>query len=124
MLTEPALPAQAAVKILWESCIKPLDFPRSVEACVAVLRRVRDIEASIQDLVTKTFHSLWFAPSQATGEILPLVAAGPDVAGPALTCYSRASFHMQVPVQQSWPCAALTACRLNALFSSRCCVPC
>ena len=64
----PHCHAQAAVKILWESCIKPADFPRSVAACVAVLRRVQDKEASIQDVVTKTFHSLWFAPTHAAGE--------------------------------------------------------
>ena len=61
------LQMQAAVKILWESCIKPLDFPRSVDACLAVLRRVQDPEESIQDSVTKTFHSLWFAHPH-TGE--------------------------------------------------------
>ena len=50
------------MKILSEACIHSLGFPKAREACLAVLRRVRDPEESIQDLVTKIFHSLWFAP--------------------------------------------------------------
>lgn len=54
---------KAAVKILWESCISVPGFPHASEACVAVLRRVGDSEDSIQELVAKVFHGLWFAPS-------------------------------------------------------------
>ncbi|KAK9795206.1 hypothetical protein WJX73_010305 [Symbiochloris irregularis] len=58
---------RAAIKILWESCIAQPGFERANEACVAVLRRVGDSEDSIQDLVGKVFHSLWFADAGANG---------------------------------------------------------
>ena len=52
---------KAAVRILWEACIQVELFPKASEACVAVLHRVADSEESIQDLVGKVFHGLWFA---------------------------------------------------------------
>jgi hypothetical protein len=52
---------KAAVRILWEACIQVAAFPKASEACVAVLHRVADSEESIQDLVGKVFHGLWFA---------------------------------------------------------------
>ena len=55
---------KAAVRILWEACIRVPDFSRAAEACVAVLNRVADSEESIQDLVGKVFHGLWFASKQ------------------------------------------------------------
>ena len=49
------------MRILWEACIRVPDFSRAAEACVAVLHRVADSEESIQDLVGRVFHGLWFA---------------------------------------------------------------
>ena len=49
------------MRILWDACIRVPDFPRAAEACVAVLHRVADSEESIQDLVGRVFHGLWFA---------------------------------------------------------------
>ena len=60
---------KAAVRILWEACIRVSDFPKASEACVAVLHRVADSEESIQDLVGKVFHGLWFA-SKREGQYL------------------------------------------------------
>ena len=52
---------KSALKILWESCISVPGFSRASEACVHVLNRISDPEESIQDLVAKVFHALWFA---------------------------------------------------------------
>lgn len=60
---------KAAIKILWESCITAPGFTAACEACVAVLKRVNDAEESIQELVGKVFHGLWFADA-AGGELL------------------------------------------------------
>ena len=51
---------KAAVRILWEACIRVPSFPKASEACVAVLHRVADSEESIHDLVGRVFHGLWF----------------------------------------------------------------
>ena len=59
---------KAAVRILWEACIQVPNFPKASEACVAVLNRVIDSEESIQDLVGKVFHGLWFT-SKREGEL-------------------------------------------------------
>ena len=64
---------KAAVRILWEACIRVPSFPKASEACVAVLQRVADSEESIQDLVGKVFHGLWFA-SKREGACLPLTS--------------------------------------------------
>ena len=58
------------MRILWEACIRVPSFPKASEACVAVLHRVADSEESIQDLVGKVFHGLWFA-SKREGQNLP-----------------------------------------------------
>ncbi len=59
---------KAAVRILWESCIRAPDFPRASEACVAVLHRVGDNEESILELVAKVFHGLWFAGTSSNSK--------------------------------------------------------
>ena len=41
-------PRQAAIRILWESCMRAPGFPRAVDACKAVLMRAGDPEESIQ----------------------------------------------------------------------------
>lgn len=51
-----------AVNIMRESCIKQPGFPRATQACVHILTRATDPEESIQKLVTKVFHNLWFSP--------------------------------------------------------------
>lgn len=53
-----------AVNIMWESCIRRPGFERATQACVHLLSRANDPEDSIQKLVTKVFHSLWFAAGQ------------------------------------------------------------
>ena len=65
---------KAAIRILWESCIGAPGFPRANEACVAVLRRVADPEDSIQELVSKVFHSLWFADVPSGAPARPCAA--------------------------------------------------
>ena len=68
---------KAAVRILWEACIRVPDFPRAAEACVAVLHRVADSEESIQDLVGKVFHGLWFASKREGLTRVPVTCLSP-----------------------------------------------
>ena len=56
---------KAALRILWEACIRLPAFPRASEACVALLQRVADAEESIHELVSKVFHGLWFTSGRA-----------------------------------------------------------
>ena len=50
-----------AINIMWESCIQQSGFERASDACVHILGRISDSEESIQKLVSKIFHSLWFS---------------------------------------------------------------
>lgn len=50
-----------AINIMWESCIQQPGFQRASDACVHILGRISDSEESIQKLVSKIFHSLWFS---------------------------------------------------------------
>jgi len=52
---------KAALRTLWEACIRPPGFARAAQACCAVLHRGRDAEESIQELVGQVFQGLWFA---------------------------------------------------------------
>lgn len=61
-----------AVNIMWESCIKQPGFPRATQACVHILTRATDPEESIQKLVTKVFHNLWFSPVGQGKSSLPI----------------------------------------------------
>lgn len=56
-----------AINILWESCIRSPGFPYATEACKHIMMRAGDNEKSIQDLVSKVFHNLWFTPCVETG---------------------------------------------------------
>lgn len=57
-----------AVNIMWESCVKQAGFPRATQACVHILTRATDPEDSIQKLVTRVFHNLWFSLAGSNGE--------------------------------------------------------
>ncbi|CAK0782901.1 hypothetical protein CVIRNUC_006096 [Coccomyxa viridis] len=93
---------KAAVRILWEACIRVPDFPRAAEACVAVLHRVADSEESIQDLVGKVFHGLWFASkregSDVSTQYSPAVRAQ-QLAEVARTVYERGGPGIHVPLE-------------------------
>lgn len=58
-----------AVNIMWESCVKQPGFPKAPQACVHILTRATDPEDSIQKLVTKVFHNLWFSDPGSAGEL-------------------------------------------------------
>ncbi len=79
---------KAAVRILWEACIRVPSFPKASEACVAVLHRVADSEESIQDLVGKVFHGLWFA-SKREGQCVTLTSCihPPLTDSPLQSCF-------------------------------------
>ena len=57
-----------AIKLLWECCISAPGFPAATEACKHVLMRAGDNEESVQDMVSKVFHSLWFTPRLEAGK--------------------------------------------------------
>ncbi|XP_024530333.1 sister chromatid cohesion protein SCC2 isoform X2 [Selaginella moellendorffii] len=66
------------IKILRDFCLLAGGFPKATDACIRVISRINDDEASIQDLVCKTFYELWFEehPGQQTqfvadGSIVP-----------------------------------------------------
>ena len=50
-----------AINIMWESCVQKPGLQRATEACVLILGRIADPEESIQKLVSKFFHGLWFS---------------------------------------------------------------
>lgn len=64
-----------AVNIMWESCVKQPGFPKATQACVHILTRATDPEESIQKLVSKVFHNLWFSPPTLTGKLALLCAS-------------------------------------------------
>ncbi|BDA45698.1 Nipped-B-like protein [Coccomyxa sp. Obi] len=91
---------KAAVRILWESCIRVPDFPRASEACVAVLHRVGDNEESILDLVSKIFHGLWFADSQE-GSAPGAAARARQLADVSLFVYEAGGTTIHLPLESS-----------------------
>jgi cohesin loading factor subunit SCC2 len=53
------------IKVLRDICIQQPNFLRTPDICLRLLRRVNDPQEGIQDLVTKSFHQIWFAaPAQ------------------------------------------------------------
>ncbi|KAL9669245.1 hypothetical protein QQ045_006788 [Rhodiola kirilowii] len=49
-----------AIKIIRDMCISNSNFREFTSACIQIISRVSDDEASIQDLVCKTFYEFWF----------------------------------------------------------------
>uniref|UniRef100_A0A7N0VN42 Sister chromatid cohesion protein n=1 Tax=Kalanchoe fedtschenkoi TaxID=63787 RepID=A0A7N0VN42_KALFE len=49
-----------AIKIIKDMCTSSSNFPEFTSACIQIISRVSDDEASIQDLVCKTFYEFWF----------------------------------------------------------------
>lgn len=49
------------IKVLRDICIQQPNFARTPEICLKLLRRVNDVAEGIQDLVTKSFHQIWFS---------------------------------------------------------------
>ncbi|PRW45458.1 nipped-B isoform X2 [Chlorella sorokiniana] len=100
---------KSAIKILWESCIRAPGFPRATDACKAVLMRSGDSEESIQDMVAKVFHSLWFTPRlEATDESgAPLERSAAEraqqLADVALAVYEAGGRAIHLPLDQGHP---------------------
>ncbi|KAK7271858.1 hypothetical protein RJT34_28101 [Clitoria ternatea] len=57
-----------AIKIIRDMCSSNANFSGFTRACMEIISRVSDDEASIQDLVCKTFYEFWFEepPSSQT----------------------------------------------------------
>jgi hypothetical protein len=83
-----------AVNIMWESCIKQPCFPRATQACVHILTRATDPEESIQKLVTKVFHNLWFSPVGQGKASLPLVLLALPADCPVWSCHQRSVMNL------------------------------
>lgn len=49
-----------AIKIVRDMCTSNTNFSGFTSACIEIISRVSDDEASIQDLVCKTFYEFWF----------------------------------------------------------------
>ncbi|KAG9439816.1 hypothetical protein H6P81_019981 [Aristolochia fimbriata] len=49
-----------AIRIIRDMCISNANFSEFTNACIEIISRVNDEEASIQDLVSKTFWEFWF----------------------------------------------------------------
>ncbi|XP_057962405.1 sister chromatid cohesion protein SCC2 isoform X2 [Malania oleifera] len=49
-----------AIKIIRDMCTSNANFSEFTNACIEIISRVSDDEASIQDLVCKTFYEFWF----------------------------------------------------------------
>eukprot|EP00268_Persea_americana_P023631 TRINITY_DN23182_c0_g1_i2.p1 TRINITY_DN23182_c0_g1~~TRINITY_DN23182_c0_g1_i2.p1 ORF type:complete len:1521 (+),score=307.37 TRINITY_DN23182_c0_g1_i2:209-4771(+) len=49
-----------AIKIIRDMCMSNANFSEFTSACIEIIPRVNDEEASVQDLVCKTFFEFWF----------------------------------------------------------------
>ncbi|DBA96220.1 TPA: hypothetical protein ACH3X3_002417 [Trebouxia sp. C0006] len=95
-----------AVNIMWESCIKQPGFPRATQACVHILTRATDPEESIQKLVTKVFHNLWFSPVDQ-GEGLSPQSRAQQLAEVAVAVYEAGCSAIHLPLESSNPLLAI-----------------
>ncbi|KAL0029310.1 hypothetical protein WJX79_009424 [Trebouxia sp. C0005] len=91
-----------AVNIMRESCIKQPGFPRATQACVHILTRATDPEESIQKLVTKVFHNLWFSPV-GPGEGLSPQSRAQQLAEVAVAVYEAGCSAIHLPLESSNP---------------------
>ncbi|DBB01136.1 TPA: hypothetical protein ACH3X1_001027 [Trebouxia sp. C0004] len=95
-----------AVNIMWESCVKQPGFPRATQACVHILTRAADPEESIQKLVTKVFHNLWFSPD-GLGEGLSPQSRAQQLAEVAVAVYEAGCSAIHLPLESSNPLLAI-----------------
>ncbi|RDX75201.1 Sister chromatid cohesion protein SCC2, partial [Mucuna pruriens] len=59
-----------AIKIIRDMCTSNINFSGFTRACTEIISRVSDDEASIQDLVCKTFNEFWFEePPASQGQV-------------------------------------------------------
>lgn len=59
---------KAALKILYDSCIRVAGSRHATEACVAVLQHVVDLEESMHEFVAKVAQELWFSSNCEEGK--------------------------------------------------------
>ncbi|PSC68988.1 nipped-B B isoform X2 [Micractinium conductrix] len=111
---------KAAIKILWDACIRQPGFPRATDACKHVLMRSADQEESIQDMVAKVFHSLWFTPrlEVAEGEGgAPVERSAAEraeqLADVALAVYEAGGRAIHLPLDQAHPLVAVLRAALG-----------
>ena len=87
---------------------------------MAVLRRVRDTEDSIQELVTKIFHSLWFA-QVPDGDSLAGKAAVQQRAGQLATVcaamYEQGGAAIHLPFVAASPVIQVPPCILDVCIA-------
>ncbi|CAI5512444.1 unnamed protein product [Closterium sp. Naga37s-1] len=54
------------IRIVRELCLQHRGFPHAAEALARIFTRFTDEEASVRDLVLKTFHDVWFEGAAST----------------------------------------------------------
>ncbi|CAI5474211.1 unnamed protein product [Closterium sp. Yama58-4] len=54
------------IRIVRELCLQHRGFPHAAEALARIFTRFSDEEASVRDLVLKTFHDVWFEGAAST----------------------------------------------------------
>ena len=59
---------RSAIKILRDCAIVPPNFPRAADAACAVLARIGDPEESVQTLVARLFHGIWFSSTSSSDQ--------------------------------------------------------
>ena len=110
---------KAAIKILWECCMRVPGFPRAVDACKHVLMRASDQEESIQSEVAKVFHSLWFSPRMEIGDGAGTVvqrtasARAQQLAEVAAAVYEAGGKGIHLPLDLSHPLVAVLRAALG-----------
>ncbi|KAK9845361.1 hypothetical protein WJX81_004388 [Elliptochloris bilobata] len=92
---------KAAVRTLWEVCIRPPGSPRAAEACCAVLNRGGDPEESIQELVAQVFQGLWFATAGKGGAQRSAAERASQLAAVSAAAYEAGGRAIHLPLDAS-----------------------
>ncbi|GMH40118.1 hypothetical protein BSKO_08022 [Bryopsis sp. KO-2023] len=93
-----------ALKLLWECCVRPPDFPRLNDACVQILMLSGDKDEHIQNLVKKIFSELWFMDGQGTGDLAnrSMTSRAQSLSQVALSAFER-SYGGVLPLKATDP---------------------
>ena len=94
---------KSAIKILKDAAITVPGFPRAVDACCALLPRASDTEESVQNLVAKVFHSLWFSPSTLSAPSTSREGRASQLADVALAAYEAGGAAIHLPMDTQSP---------------------
>ncbi|GJP42691.1 hypothetical protein CLOM_g2230 [Closterium sp. NIES-68] len=77
------------IRIVRELCLQHRGFPHAAEALARIFTRFSDEEASVRDLVLKTFHDVWFEGAASSTALAS--TEGSAIGGAGIWGASRAS---------------------------------